>query len=92
MPGSAVNNSTRFLPTVEQEVGEFHIDATIMVSLISHHQNILQDVEVLQTVSVVVAFLFRTVVGGFLHLAATLGGNVFVVRSQHEQSLLYVFV
>jgi hypothetical protein len=52
----------------------------------------LQEVDVLQTVSVFVAFRFRTVVGAFLHLAATLGGKVFVVRSQHEQSLLYVLV
>jgi hypothetical protein len=64
----------------------------MMISLLSYHQNILQEVDVLQTVSVFVAFRFRTVVGAFLHLAATLGGKVFVVRSQHEQSLLYVLV
>ena len=52
----------------------------------------LQEVDVLHTVSVFVAFLLRTVVGEFLHLAATLGDIVLVVRSQQEQSLLYVFV
>lgn len=77
---------------MEQEVREVQIHATMIVSFLSHHQLILQEVDVLHTVSVFVAFRFRTVVGGFLHLAATLGDNVFVVRSQHEQSLLYVLV
>ena len=64
----------------------------MIVFLLSLHQKILQELDVLHTVSVFVAFRLRTVVGGFLHLVATLGGNVFVVRSQHEQSLLYVLV
>ena len=56
------------------------------------HQKMLQDVEDAHTVSVSVAFSFNTVVRGFLHLTAKLGGNVDVVRSQQEQSLLYILV
>ena len=52
----------------------------------------LQDVDVAHTVSVFVRFEFNTVVGGFIHLAFTLGRRVVVVRSQQEQSLLYVVV
>lgn len=64
----------------------------MILFFLSHYQKILQELDVLHTVSVVVALRLRTVVGGILHLTATLDGNVFVVRSQHEQSLLYVFV
>lgn len=48
----------------------------------------LQELEDAQTVSVLVRFGFRTVVGGFMHLAFTLGGRVVVTKSQQEQSLL----
>jgi hypothetical protein len=52
----------------------------------------LQEVDVAQTVSVFVHFELNTVIGGFVHLAFTLGGRVVVVRSQQEQSLLDVVV
>lgn len=52
------------------------------------HQKILQELEDAQTVSVLVRVGFRTVIGGFIHLALTLGGSVVVTKSQQEQSLL----
>ncbi len=68
------------------------IHATVVVSLLSNLQLTLHEVDGLHTVSVFVTFRLRTVVDGWLHLAAKLGDSVFVVRSQHEQSLLYVLV
>ena len=60
--------------------------------LLASHQKMLQDVDDAHTVSVFVAFLSQTVVGGSLHVTAILGGNVVVMRSQQEQSLLHVMV
>ena len=69
----------------ERDVIHLHLSITV-------YQKILQEVEEAHTVSVLVFFLSKTVVGGFMHLTATLGGNVVVVSSQQEQSLLYVEV
>ena len=52
----------------------------------------LQEVEKAHTVFVFVLSQSKTVVGGLMHLAATVGGNVLVVNSQQEQSLLYTDV
>ena len=77
---------------LEQQGKEYRFHVTRFESFLSHHHGILQEANVLHTVSVFVAFQLRTVVGGFLHLAAALGDTVFAVNLQHEQSLLYVLV